>query len=270
MAIQSAPRAPYASDPARSRGRLVAEPPSPTPQRFPARPRPHHPFHRLPPPQVQDPGLRVPRGRPLPHPADPYPRGRSRSPARWRARSGSTRISPRRSRSRTISATRRSGMPASARSTHALQRYRRLRPQRADAAHRHRARAPLRRFRRSQPDLGNARRAGQAQRPADRPRRQRRSGAIASTGVPQAIARLSAHSTTCSSGAMPAPRRRSRPSPTTSPTTPTTSTTVCAPACSRSTISRRCRSPAASCAKSGERYPDARAARASRMNWSAV
>jgi dGTPase len=30
MAIQSAPRAPYASDPARSRGRLVAEPPSPS------------------------------------------------------------------------------------------------------------------------------------------------------------------------------------------------------------------------------------------------
>ena len=39
------------------------------------------------------------------------------------------------------------------------------------------------------------------------------------------------------SGAMPAPRRRSRRSPTTSPTMRTTSTTGCAPSCSRSPIS---------------------------------
>ena len=39
-------------------------------------------------------------------------------------------------------------------------------------------------------------------------------------------------------GAAPRWKRRSPRSPTTSPTTPTTSTTVCAPACSASTISR--------------------------------
>ena len=39
-------------------------------------------------------------------------------------------------------------------------------------------------------------------------------------------------------GASPAPRRRSPPSPTTSPMTPTTSTTGCAPTCSRSTNSK--------------------------------
>ena len=44
-------------------------------QRLPARPRPHHPFLGLPAPQAQDPGLRPPRGRPLPDPADPHPGG---------------------------------------------------------------------------------------------------------------------------------------------------------------------------------------------------
>ena len=43
------------------------------PQRIPARPRPHHPLHRLPPPRIQDPGLRQSRRRPVPHPADPQP-----------------------------------------------------------------------------------------------------------------------------------------------------------------------------------------------------
>ncbi len=46
-----------------------------------------------------------------------------RSRARWRARSGSTRTWPRRRRSRTISAIRPSGMPASARSTRCLEDY---------------------------------------------------------------------------------------------------------------------------------------------------
>ena len=45
-------------------------------------------------------------------------------------------------------------------------------------------------------------------------------------------------STISSSGASPRWRRRSRRLPTTSPTTPTTSTTACAPACSSSMISR--------------------------------
>ena len=48
---------------------------------------------------------------------------------------------------------------------------RRLRPQRADAARRHRAGAALSGFRRAQPDLGDARGPGQAQRAAHRPRR---------------------------------------------------------------------------------------------------
>ena len=47
----------------------------PVPQRLPARLRPHHPFRRLPPAGAQDPGVRLPRGRPLPHAAHPYPGG---------------------------------------------------------------------------------------------------------------------------------------------------------------------------------------------------
>ena len=71
----------------------------------------------------------------------------------------------------TISAIRRSAMPASA--PRRLPRgVRRLRSQRADAAHRHSARAPLSELRRTEPDLGDARRLGQAQRPAHRPHRQ--------------------------------------------------------------------------------------------------
>ena len=44
---------------------------------LPARPRPHHPQLRVPAARVQDPGLRQPRGRPLPHPAHPHHRGRA-------------------------------------------------------------------------------------------------------------------------------------------------------------------------------------------------
>ena len=63
------------------------------------------------------------RGRPFPHPADPHHRGRADRPrARPRA-SRSTRISPRRWRSATISATRRSATPARTRSTPAWPRY---------------------------------------------------------------------------------------------------------------------------------------------------
>ena len=66
-------------------------------------------------------------------------------------------------------------------------------------------------------------RAGNAARTLSRARRAARHPALWS-------ARIS------SCGASPAPRRRSRPSPTTSPMMPTTSTTDCAPSCSRSTI----------------------------------
>ena len=41
----------------------------------PARPRPDRPLQVLPPAQAQDPGLRRPRGRPLPDPAHPHARG---------------------------------------------------------------------------------------------------------------------------------------------------------------------------------------------------
>ncbi len=53
----------------------------PDPHGLSARPRPGDPFRRLPPPEVQDPGVRLSRGRQLPHPADPQPGGRARSPA---------------------------------------------------------------------------------------------------------------------------------------------------------------------------------------------
>ena len=101
-----------------------------------------------------------------------------------------------------------------------LARIRRLRSQRPVAAHRHLPRAPLCRIRRPQPDLGDARGARQAQRPPDGCRRERarRPGARGdpanTTGGRTWIFRAS-----------PAWRRRWRPSPTTSPTTRTTSTT---------------------------------------------
>ena len=119
-------------------------------------------------------------------------------------------------------------------------RLRRLRPQRPDAARRDRAGAPLCRLRRPQPDLGDAGGPGQAQRPADRSRRRSRSAAIAGSGVPRAIRDYDAQHDLRALELSPAPRRRSRRSPTTSPTTPTTSTTACGPACSRSTISPAC------------------------------
>ena len=84
-----------------------------------------------------------------------------------------------------------------------LGRLRRLRPQRADAARRHRARAALCRLRRAEPHLGDARRAGQAQRPAHRSRRPRRSAATRERGVPRGDRRLSAQRRISSCGATP-------------------------------------------------------------------
>ena len=70
-------RAPYACDPEHSRGPAACGAGEQEPQRLPPRLRPHHPFHRLPPAQAQDPGLRVRRRRPLPHPAHPHARSRA-------------------------------------------------------------------------------------------------------------------------------------------------------------------------------------------------
>jgi dGTPase len=64
-----------------SRGRRCRSP-RPGPHRVPARPRPHRPFHRVPPARIQDPGLREPRRRPLPHPPHPQPRSRADRPLR--------------------------------------------------------------------------------------------------------------------------------------------------------------------------------------------
>ena len=241
MAIETGrERAVYAADPAQSRGRLHAEPAEPDAQRFPPRLRPDHPFRRLPPAGAQDAGLRLSRRRPLPHAADPHAGSRRRSPARWRARSGSTRTSAEalalgaRSRPSAVRPCRR------ARARRLPCGHRRLRPQRAGAAHRHRSRAPLCGIRRPQSDLGNARRPGQAQRSAHRPRGRagrplceaRRAGGdpclFADSGSRTVVLR----------------QRRSagcRACPTTSPTTPTTSTTACAPICSRSTTLPACR-----------------------------
>ena len=130
----------------------------------------------------------------------------------------------------------------------------RLLAQRPDPAHPDPARAPLCRVRRAQPDLGDARRHGQAQRPAAR--------APASTG------RCRRRSPNTTAGhplgldTFPGPRRRSPRWPTTSPTTTTTSTTACAPGCSRSPTSPRCRWSGRSSPRSPRRYPGHRGAAA--------
>ena len=107
------------------------------------------------------------------------------------------------------------------------------------------ARTALSEFRRAQPDLGNAGRAGQAQRPADRRATGARSAATPPTGFPSPSA-TTPRARTLSLRASPGRRRRRRPSPTTSPMTPTTSTMACAPACCRWRAWPRCRLPATS------------------------
>ena len=62
--------------------RALARPASPgsrrrIAQRIPARSRPHRPLHRVPPPRLQDPGVRQPRGRPVSHAAHALDRGRA-------------------------------------------------------------------------------------------------------------------------------------------------------------------------------------------------
>ena len=170
MAIAAFARAPFASDPARSRGRRFAEPRERHPQRLPPRLRPNHPFDRVPAARPQDPGVRVPRGRSFPHPPDAHPGGDPDRPLarpRARARRGPGRGLRARPRPRPSAV--RPRRRARARS---LPRgVRRLRPQRADAARGDGAGAALRRLRRAQSHLGDARRPGQAQRPAHRPRR---------------------------------------------------------------------------------------------------
>ena len=104
-------------------------------------------------------------------------------------------------------------------------RVRRVRPQRPDPARCDRAGAALSRIRRPEPDLGDAGGARQAQRPADRPRRRRRSGAIASTAFRRRSWTMSQLQDLQLWSFAWRSKRRSPPSPTTSPTTPTISTT---------------------------------------------
>ena len=117
MTARTGRRAPYASDPAESRGRLFDEPASPTRTEFERdRDRVIH-STRLPASQGQDPGLPLRRGRSLPHPAHPHPRGGADRPRARPLARASTRTSPRRWRLPTTSVTRRSATPASGRST---------------------------------------------------------------------------------------------------------------------------------------------------------
>ncbi len=157
-------------DPARGQPR----PPLPrgglgAPLAVPARPRPDHPFQRLPPAEAQDPGLRRARGRLLPHAADALDRGgaggahpRAGAGAeRGAGRGGGAGARPRASAVRPYRRGRAAGADGA---------LRRLRPQRAGDQDRDPARGALRRVRRAEPDLGDARGHRQAQRAGDRRR----------------------------------------------------------------------------------------------------
>ena len=108
----------------------------------PARPRPHHPQHGVPPPRVQDAGLRQPRGRLLPHAADAHDGGGAdhahhrpgAAPEPGSGRSGGAGARP---RAHAVRARRR------ARPERADGAVRRLRAQRPEPAHRRRARGAL-------------------------------------------------------------------------------------------------------------------------------
>ena len=134
----------------------------------PARPRPHHPFVGVPQAAIQDPGVRQPRGRLLPHAADPFDRGGAdrpldrprtgagRGPDRGAgagARPGPSAVRPRRGGG---------AQPGD-------EAVRRLRPQCAEPARGDAAGEPLCRLGRAEPDLGDAGGPGQAQRPAAQP-----------------------------------------------------------------------------------------------------
>ena len=159
-----------AANPAKSRGRLHPEHrfrPARPARHLPARPRPNHPFGRLPAPAPQDAGVRRPRWRSLSGSADAQPRSRAdrphdRSCARPQRRSDRGLVPGPRSRPPAVRPWRRRCAERSA------ERCRRLRPQCAYHSHRNPPGKPLSRLRRAQPQLGSARGACQAQRPGAR------------------------------------------------------------------------------------------------------
>ena len=211
--------------PRASKGRLHPEPPSRTRNAF-ARDRDRiihsTAFRRL---KEQDPGLRRPRGRLLPHPAHPFAGGGPDRPLAGPCAGPATRISPRPWRWPTTSAIRPSATPARTSCDrcmapwggfdHNVQTFR--------VCTELEARYPA--FPGLNLDLGDAGGGGQAQRPGARPAGASRRGAGGG------------NSTQAGPGARrpgPRPRRRSRRSPTTSPTTTTTWTTGCRRGCSPS------------------------------------
>ena len=163
-------RAPWAVRPEPSRGRLHPEPGGDARSPFQRdRDRIIH-STRLPPAEVQDPGLRLPRGRPLPHPADPslevaqIARSIARALGAGRGSGRGPGAGPR-PRPPALRPCRRGG------AQFADAPLWRLRPQRPEPQGRHPAGAALRRLRRPEPHLGDAGGPGQAQRPAAPPRR---------------------------------------------------------------------------------------------------
>ena len=235
MAIAAAAaRAAHASDPgaaagASSRSRRARPAP------VPARPRPHHPFaafRRL----AQDAGVRVPRGRPLPHPADPHARGGADRPlARPRAgaRRGPGRGAGARPRPRP---SRRSAMPASARSMQCLAAF-------GGFDHNAQTLRVVTALERRYADFDGLNLTwetleGLVKHNGPLTDATASRSAATRARLPHGDRRLQRRARSRALELCRAPRRRSPRSPTTSPMTPTISTTACAPACSRSTIWR--------------------------------
>ncbi len=135
----------------------------PNAQRFPARPRPHHPFHRLPAPEAQDASVRGARGGSLPDPPDPHYRGGADRALDRRSLGLDEDLSEALALAHDLGHT-----PFGHTGEDALDAlmgdFGGFRPQRAGASDRDAARTALRRFRRAQPDLGDARGSGEAQR----------------------------------------------------------------------------------------------------------
>ena len=212
-----------------SRGRLIAGAGLADAHRLSARPRPHRPFDRFSPPRPQDAGVRPSRGRPFPHPPDPYDRGRADRPRAGPGARRSTTTSPRRSRLATTSATRRSAIPARTRSTPAW-------PATAASITTATVLRIVTELERRYADFdglnltqetveGLVKHNG----PLRRRRRPRRRQRWRERGIPAGDPRLRSGSSRSTSHSTPASRRRRRRSPTTSPIMPTTSTTACAP-----------------------------------------